>query len=71
MKNAERLAAENKAKLTATSYEDAALALETMPESMRNELVRIAAEEETARLKAEAEEAERLRLEAEEKVRKQ
>ena len=36
MKNAERLAAENKAKLTATSYEDAALALETMPESMRN-----------------------------------
>ena len=67
MKNAERLAAENEAKRTATSFEDAAKSLKSMPESKRNELVRIAAEQETVRLKAEAEEAERLRLEAEEK----
>ena len=57
MKNAERLAAENEAKRTATSFEDAAKSLKSMPESKRNELVRIAAEQETVRLKAEAEEA--------------
>ena len=71
MKNAERLAAENEAKRTATSLEDAAKLLESMPESQRSELVKIAAEQETARLKAQAEEAERLRLEAEENVLQQ